>query len=750
MADDDSDNSDKDNNNNNNEGYNDVPRGPLIRPFAQIRSPERNKRVIEIEIIEDDDDSTSDDDDDDDDDENEIPIAAFSPQKSSTRVKMMARKGTQRTLHFPKQQQVPSRKQQQQQQPNPPLISESSTTRSTEDSTQRRRQHLIGASSSSSLRKSPPQTEDSRSNDHLARTRTTMQGESSQPRDIFRQALADGSNVDVRNISSDSCVARPQPLKVHEQPVAAAAASVVAALANETVPERSKATDRSIPASHVQPQLSSTTPPPPPQGNSSLAHRGFDLAGGLLLSKATATATATTGSTILHSPPEDRESNQEGGSSNKQMDCEYQMSSQGVVLKREGQDKSQSSSQTRAPTMVPSVQTHPSCPQLAASRSSSSEAQTALGASSKEAQTGRNSTNMDMGGSALIPPPPPANVTTMPKVSNTSHESTRVADLPDVYTPEESAPSSSQSTIGEAVKARRLKRTREPTSRLTIDKFDTQKYGADDKDDYSSPAEAAAVSFRAEEESTASAPSETSSADLSELTSMTMIPHLSKTTICKITGLPIQHFCVHGFPDGKFLKILLAAHLYISSLENLTFLLPPLDYVYDFKIEARPSNIPNAGMGAFLTFIGARRLQQKTRIRATELLDARPYKELTTMRPLVAELPDGFGMGVTLTGAHLHGPYNSTYLLPALKAVNPDTGRKMKVRLANSQDVSYYPDELDALKNPNKDGRFGFLGIHHEDHYRCDTKKTFASAQEGCGLIDIGRYGPFRREGTPH
>lgn len=155
-------------------------------------------------------------------------------------------------------------------------------------------------------------------------------------------------------------------------------------------------------------------------------------------------------------------------------------------------------------------------------------------------------------------------------------------------------------------------------------------------------------------------------------------------------------------------------------------------------------------MGAFLTFIGARRLQQKTRIRATELLDARPYKELTTMRPLVAKLSDGFGMGVSLTGAHLHGPYNSTYLLPALKAANPGTGRKIKVRLANSQDVSYYPDELEAMKNPNKDERFGFLGIHHENHYRCDTKKTFASAHEGCGLIDIGRYGPFRREGTPH
>jgi hypothetical protein len=478
---------DSDSDNDNDDEYNDVPRGPLIRPFAQVRSPERNKTVIEIE------DSSSEDDQD------EIPIAAFSSQKSSSRQKMTARKGTQRPLHFPKQQ-VPSRKQ-----PDPPLTSESSI----EDSSQR--PHFLVGASSSLLRKSPP-PEDVHT--YLART----QVDASQPRDIFRQALADGSNVDVREISS---IVAPPP-QVQEP----AAASVVA-LGNESILKCSKVPNPSIPASPVQPQLSSF-----PRGNSSLASRGLDFVGGLL-SKAV-------GSTILHSPPEDRVSNTAGAS--MQTDREYQISRQGgpQPMMRGEQDKSESR-QSRAPTLAPSVYTHPSSPQLSASRSSS-----------KEAHMDGNSTKIS--GSAMVPPP--TDISTTPQLSKTSHESKPMTDSP--YVPEEYA-TSSLFTVGEAVEGSRMKRKREPTSRLTFDKFGSPKHGADDKtefgsEDASSPAEAA-VSFRTEEDSTASAPSETSTTDLSALTSMTIIPHLSKTTICKTTGLPIRHFCVHGFPDGKFLEM---------------------------------------------------------------------------------------------------------------------------------------------------------------------------------------------------
>jgi hypothetical protein len=478
VADFDSDNDDDD-------GYNNVPRGPLIRPFAQVRSPERSNRVIEIK------DSGSEDDDDDD----EIPRAAFSPRKASTREKMTARKGTQRVLNFPKQQ-FPSRK------PHPPCTSESTTV----DSTQR--PHLIGASSSS-VKMSPP-PEDST---NLAPT----QGESSQPRDVFRRALANGSNVDVREESDASSVApRPQV----QEPAVSVASGI------KSIEKSSKASDHSIPTHHIQPQQPSV-----PQGNSSLASRGLNFARGLM---------SKVGSTMLHSATKDEESDAAGTS--KQTDRNYPPM---TLYEREEQDKSSESRQNRAPTMAPYVQTHPSSSQLFTSKSSSQEARTEDGNAKKTSA------------SAMVPPP---TVTTTPKASKTPHESKPRADSPGDYVPEEHAPS-----IGEAVKAMRMKRKREPTSRLTFDKFGTQKHGAGNEtesefEDDSSPAKGA-VSFRAELESTASDASETSSTDLSELTSMTMIPHLSKTTVCKSTGLPIQYFTVHGFPDGKFLKFL-ATHLY--------------------------------------------------------------------------------------------------------------------------------------------------------------------------------------------
>lgn len=158
------------------------------------------------------------------------------------------------------------------------------------------------------------------------------------------------------------------------------------------------------------------------------------------------------------------------------------------------------------------------------------------------------------------------------------------------------------------------------------------------------------------------------------------------------------------------------------------------------------SSIPNAGLGAFLTFLGARRLPKIQAERAQFLLDSRPYKELKTTKPLYALHPDGFGLKLILNGEDLHSPYNNPYLLQALYAVHPKTNRPMKVKLAHAHDL-YYEDEVDALKNPKGRQRIGFLGIHDETQYFHEPKRTFSILKDYCGLIDLGRYGPFRKEG---
>lgn len=206
----------------------------------------------------------------------------------------------------------------------------------------------------------------------------------------------------------------------------------------------------------------------------------------------------------------------------------------------------------------------------------------------------------------------------------------------------------------------------------------------------------------------------------SDMPLMRKIEHLDSLGIDKETGLPVSKFSVCGNGD---------------------------DIIYDFEIRVKTSNIPNAGRGAFLTFLGARELKPSRKHWGEDLKKDRPPKYLRTLsEPATAMHPDGFGMAVTITGEHLRGPYNCQFPLRTLTAFIPDKYPKpeMKVRFANFEDP-YCEEEIAGMrKDP---GRIGSLGIYTDSDYVHAPKRTFSSRHSNCGVIDIGRYAPFQPSG---
>jgi len=95
---------------------------------------------------------------------------------------------------------------------------------------------------------------------------------------------------------------------------------------------------------------------------------------------------------------------------------------------------------------------------------------------------------------------------------------------------------------------------------------------------------------------------------------------------------------------------------------------------------------------------------------------------------------------VKLSGDKLHSESNSIYVhhsqLP-LDAKMMD-GNEIAVKITGTH-------IFDPKTVANING-IGFLGLHSESDYEPDEKEMFCSYYEGCGLVDIGRYGPFLKE----
>lgn len=137
------------------------------------------------------------------------------------------------------------------------------------------------------------------------------------------------------------------------------------------------------------------------------------------------------------------------------------------------------------------------------------------------------------------------------------------------------------------------------------------------------------------------------------------------------------------------------------------------------------SGIPNAGMGAFLTYMGARKLNTDSEIYKVcdAMLSDCHYREEMTMAHLVAVMPDGRTKGVALTGDNLHGNYNCVYwprCLPnPIKALIPGTDPLSTQTNAKTINVKIVGESIEAfqeLKDRPTDG-IGHLGMYQPGDY---------------------------------
>lgn len=180
---------------------------------------------------------------------------------------------------------------------------------------------------------------------------------------------------------------------------------------------------------------------------------------------------------------------------------------------------------------------------------------------------------------------------------------------------------------------------------------------------------------------------------------------------------------------------------YLSSLETL----------YDFRLYTGESHIPNSGFGAFLTFEGARLLKPEAAKRSKQLMKDRYPIDVPTARFLEAKGIDGMNVSVSLKGDNLHGNGNNPYFRVTrfpLKATLQN-GKRVQVTIGPEK----IHEDIDLLRKNNEipshtDG-FGHFKITTKDDYT-ESEEDFCSHSDGCGLIDIGRYGPFLHSGKKH
>jgi hypothetical protein len=185
--------------------------------------------------------------------------------------------------------------------------------------------------------------------------------------------------------------------------------------------------------------------------------------------------------------------------------------------------------------------------------------------------------------------------------------------------------------------------------------------------------------------------------------------------------------------------------------------------LYDLRMYVSPSNIPNAGNGTFLEFMGARQLKQPDYLRSMRLRQKLAPRERNTTKPLQASFSDGQSdVTVFLKGMNLHGNKNRLYWPEkawkarhppiSLTAVVPEFGTPVRVIVSEFLDEiwedvlsdMYGIDEYDQywINGSGHLQPVGHFGIHQESDYIRAPKGTKFHCKDNC--INIGRYGPFR------
>jgi len=202
------------------------------------------------------------------------------------------------------------------------------------------------------------------------------------------------------------------------------------------------------------------------------------------------------------------------------------------------------------------------------------------------------------------------------------------------------------------------------------------------------------------------------------------IEHLSRTEVDDETGLPTRLFTVLNTND---------------------------ETLYDFRVDIGTSLIPNSGYGAFLTFLGARVLQPHLQEQSDKILENRIAHVPPTMFPLSATTPDGSIVRVAMAGDNLHGNDNCLYWpessIPLFAPKSNGDLVRVKTKGANIRAESDSSLAFVTSARKKRNGRgLGFLEIFAETDYIHDSSREFCSYSDGCGLIDLGRYGPLQKE----
>lgn len=139
-------------------------------------------------------------------------------------------------------------------------------------------------------------------------------------------------------------------------------------------------------------------------------------------------------------------------------------------------------------------------------------------------------------------------------------------------------------------------------------------------------------------------------------------------------------------------------------------------------MEAKPSLIPNAGNGAFLTFLGAREISCPGEEPDT-------VSEVETIQSLISRDSEGYHMNIKLVGDHLQET-NKRMQYPAPTSLPPihESPEELTVGASTIHPWTLQPDAECLLSR-----------------YVENSEIVFSTNHIGCSVIELGRYGPFRR-----
>jgi len=138
-------------------------------------------------------------------------------------------------------------------------------------------------------------------------------------------------------------------------------------------------------------------------------------------------------------------------------------------------------------------------------------------------------------------------------------------------------------------------------------------------------------------------------------------------------------------------------------------------------------------------------LKPKAREQSKQLMKDRYPLDVPSAQCLQAMDVDGVNFSVWLNGENLHGNGNNPYFCKTrfpLKAILPN-GKHQLVKLGPKS----IHEDIDLLRITNEISSsthgLGNFQIHEEGDYVESNEVQFCSYDYGCGLIDIGRGGPF-------